>query len=187
VVLADTFILPLLVEYAWYKVTFAAKVRSLSILDTPTSLSTMHTRQCVRFVLLRFRIAINNAFMVILCRWQQCKLYLGIHVKSPIFFSPILPKFGFSRQIFMKVSDIKVHEKPSSGSRADTRGRTSSDEASRGFSLEYANARKIHYNWLLVGISEHLTFLLPAEFRLPPIELLNSLFSWDIAWLGCLL
>lgn len=62
------------VEYAWYKVTFVATVRSVSILDIPTSLSTMQTRQYIRFVLLRFLIAINNNFMVILCRWQQCKL-----------------------------------------------------------------------------------------------------------------
>lgn len=85
------------VQYAWYKVTFAATVRSLSILDIPTSLSTVQKRQCVRFVLLRFRIAINSAFMVILCRWQQRKQYLGIHVKCPIFFFLNLPKFGFYR------------------------------------------------------------------------------------------
>jgi len=62
------------VDDAWYKVTFAATVRSLGILDITTSLSTMQTRQCIRFVLLRFRIAINNTFMVILSRWQQCRL-----------------------------------------------------------------------------------------------------------------
>jgi len=84
------------VKYAWYKVTFAATVRSVSILDIPTSLSTMQTLQCVRFVLLRFRIAINNAFMAILCRWQQCKLYLGIHIKCPIFLSDFTEIWIFS-------------------------------------------------------------------------------------------
>ena len=48
--------------------------------------------------------------------------YFGPHVKCPIF--SILSIFGSSRQIFVKVFNIKCYENPSSGSRADTYGRT---------------------------------------------------------------
>jgi len=56
----------------------------------------MQTLQCVRFALSGFRVAINNAFMAILCRWQQCKLYLGVHVKCPIFLSDFTQIWIFS-------------------------------------------------------------------------------------------
>jgi hypothetical protein len=87
------------------------------------SLSTLQTRQCVRFyccvlvflstmllwrfyvsnanaTMCSFCISVNNAFTVIWCRCKQCKLYLGLHVICPIF-CPILPKFGLCRQIFI--------------------------------------------------------------------------------------
>jgi len=50
-------------------------------------------------------------------------MYLGLHVKCPIV-CLILNKFGVSGQIFVRVFSIKFHEKPPSGSRADTYGRT---------------------------------------------------------------
>jgi hypothetical protein len=37
----------------------------------------------------------------------------------PETFCPILIEFGFSRQIFIKVSNIKSEENPSNGNRAD--------------------------------------------------------------------
>lgn len=57
--------------------------------------------------------------MVILCRRKQQNL--GIHVKFPILY-PILTKFGFTRKLVMKVSDIKFRGILFSGSRAETRG-----------------------------------------------------------------
>lgn len=60
--------------------------------------------------------------------WRY-KMYVGLHVKCQIFFSRFYLKFGVSRQIFVKISGIKFHEDPSSGSRAHnaagmTRGQT---------------------------------------------------------------
>jgi len=56
------------------------------------------------------------------------KMYIGLNVKYP-YSCPILMKREFSRKIFEKSSDIKFHEKLSSGSRV-TCGRTAShDEA----------------------------------------------------------
>jgi hypothetical protein len=37
---------------------------------------------------------------------------------------PVLTKFGFSRQIFLKILNTKFHGNPLSGSHADTCGRT---------------------------------------------------------------
>jgi hypothetical protein len=62
--------------------------------------------------------AAQNSFMENLCHQQQ-KTSLGLHVKSPIF-CPILTKFGISRQIFIKIQNIKFHGNPSSGGSADT-------------------------------------------------------------------
>jgi len=43
---------------------------------------------------------------------------------SARYLSPILTKFGVSRQIFAEVSNTKFYENPSSGNRADTCGQT---------------------------------------------------------------
>jgi hypothetical protein len=51
------------------------------------------------------------------------KTYLSLHEKDSTFY-PILDKFGFSRQTFVKALHIKFHRNPSSGSRADTCGQT---------------------------------------------------------------
>jgi len=48
------------------------------------------------------------------------KIYLGARIKCPIFFFPILNKFGVHWQSFIRVSNIKFYGNPSSGSRADT-------------------------------------------------------------------
>jgi hypothetical protein len=49
---------------------------------------------------------------------------------SELHFCPILRKFGVSRQIFIKIPNVKCHKNPSSGSRADTDGHTDGyDEA----------------------------------------------------------
>jgi len=58
----------------------------------------------------------------------------GRHVNCLIF-SPILTKFGSSRQIFSNVPNNKFHRYPSSDSFADTREQTDGrDEANRRFS-----------------------------------------------------
>jgi hypothetical protein len=44
-----------------------------------------------------------------------------LHVKCPIF-SPTLTKFEFSPQIILKISNVKFHKNPSSGSCKDTSG-----------------------------------------------------------------
>jgi len=44
-------------------------------------------------------------------------MYVGIHVKYPLFLSDFSETKIFSRQIFEKSSTIKFHKNPSSGSR----------------------------------------------------------------------
>ena len=44
------------------------------------------------------------------------------------YFCPIVTKFGVSRQIFVKVPNIKLHEISFSGNRADTRGEADRQE-----------------------------------------------------------
>jgi hypothetical protein len=51
------------------------------------------------------------------------KKYIGLQLKCPVF-SPILTKFEFSPQIILKISNVKFHGNPSSGSCKDTCGRT---------------------------------------------------------------
>ena len=51
------------------------------------------------------------------------RTYLGLYVKCPIFWSDITT-FGMYRQVFIKVPNIKFHEYPSSGTKADTCGQT---------------------------------------------------------------
>ena len=61
------------------------------------------------------------------------KNYIGLHVKCPIF-SPILTKSEFYPQIILKVSSVKFHENPSSGSCKGKRGRMERhDEANMHF------------------------------------------------------
>jgi len=48
---------------------------------------------------------------------SDCKVYLDLHVKGPVFFS-ILIKFGTFPQIVIKVPSIMFDGNPSSGSRA---------------------------------------------------------------------
>jgi hypothetical protein len=43
-------------------------------------------------------------------------------MNSAWYFCPILNKFGFSWQIFVKLPNIKFHKNPSSGSRTDACG-----------------------------------------------------------------
>jgi len=50
------------------------------------------------------------------------KTYLGLHVNTT-FISPILTKFGFYREIFVEVSNIRRHENLSSGSGSGTSGK----------------------------------------------------------------
>jgi hypothetical protein len=45
-------------------------------------------------------------------------------MQSARYLCPTLNKFGVSRQIFIKVPNIKFHGHPSSASRADKRGQT---------------------------------------------------------------
>ena len=76
----------------------------------------MKTQQCVPYVLLShkiFGIAVNNI-----------NLHANVFMQSPRHFSPILTKSGFSRQIFIKVSNIKFHENQSSGCWLDTSRQT---------------------------------------------------------------
>jgi hypothetical protein len=64
-----------------------------------------------------------------------------------------LNKFGVSRQIFLKVLDIKFHGNLSSGSRADACGQTDrNEEADRHFSLLFRRNLKI-------SLSFHMVFM----------------------------
>jgi hypothetical protein len=65
-----------------------------------------------RMLLRRFNVTCNNT----------------THTQNARCLCPILTKFGFSRQIFIRVSNIKFHENPPSGSRADICGRTAGHE-----------------------------------------------------------
>ena len=68
--------------------------------------------------------------------WSSCKVPIilvilynktwmcfGLHVKYPVFLSYFIIKLEFSRQIFEKYSDIKLHDNTSSGSRVVPCGR----------------------------------------------------------------
>jgi hypothetical protein len=66
-------------------------------------------------------------------------MYIGLHVKYPLFLSDI--KLKFSRQIFKKSPNIKFHETPSSGSRVVSCGRTDMAKRTVAFS-NFANATK---------------------------------------------
>ena len=48
---------------------------------------------------------------------NMIKMYIGLHVKYPLFLSDFNETCIFSTQIFEKSSNIKLHENPSSGSR----------------------------------------------------------------------
>jgi hypothetical protein len=63
-------------------------------------------------------------------------MYIGLHVKYPLF-----KKLEFCRQIFVKSSNIKFHENPSSGSRDVPRGRTDMTKLIVTF-RNFANASK---------------------------------------------
>ena len=63
--------------------------------------------QSTRALLCRFNVAGNN------------KTY-----RNAGYFCPILTKVGFSRQIFIKVLNITIHENASNGRRDDTCGKT---------------------------------------------------------------
>ena len=91
------------------------------LLGYPKSLIQFNSQKAL---LWRFTIAGNN------------KKYLGLDVKCPI-----LTKFGFSRQIFKKVSETKSDGNPSSGSCADTCGRTDMAKLTDAF-RDYANAER---------------------------------------------
>ena len=54
----------------------------------------------------------RGAIMAVQCRWQQYNA-LGSWLKV----LDTLPKFGFPRQIFMKVLNVRFHGNPSSGDR----------------------------------------------------------------------
>jgi hypothetical protein len=59
------------------------------------------------------------------------------------YFCPTLSKFGFPPATFIKVSDIKIHEKPSSGGRTDISGQTDSQTDMTKLTVafsEHANA-----------------------------------------------
>jgi len=45
-------------------------------------------------------------------------------MQSTLYFCPILMKLQFSGQIFARISNIKFHKNPSSGSRVVSRGQT---------------------------------------------------------------
>jgi hypothetical protein len=71
------------------------------------------------------------------------KVYLGLHVKCPVFF--ILIKFGTSPQIVVKIPGVMFDGNPSSGSRAvhaDRDGRTDMTKAIDAF-RDNANAPKM--------------------------------------------
>jgi hypothetical protein len=48
---------------------------------------------------------------------KMIKICFGLHVKYRVFLSYFIIKLEFSRQIFEKYSDIKLHENPPIGSR----------------------------------------------------------------------
>jgi hypothetical protein len=50
-------------------------------------------------------------------------MYIGIHVKYPLFLSDFNGTWNFSSD-FLKIPDIKFYEEPSSGSRVAPYGRT---------------------------------------------------------------
>jgi len=69
-------------------------------------------------------------YLTLLSKKKKC---IDLHVKCPTF-SLILTKFEFSPQIILKISNVKIHENPSSGSCKDTCGRTERhDEANMHF------------------------------------------------------
>ena len=71
-------------------------------------------------------------------------------MKRPIFLSDVY-QIGGSRQIFIKVPNIKFHGNPSSGSHADICGQTDGhDEANRRFSRLWERAKKTVFNSVTV-------------------------------------
>jgi hypothetical protein len=67
---------------------------------------------------------VSEAFLILRINEQHMiKMCIGLHVKY-LYSCPILIKLEFSRQIFGKPSNMKLHENPSSGSRVAPCGRT---------------------------------------------------------------
>lgn len=52
---------------------------------------------------------------------RNSETFLGVHIKCPTFL-PYLTKVGLSRQIFVKVANVKCHGSPSRARCADTYG-----------------------------------------------------------------
>ena len=81
------------------------------------------TLMCLKF------LALPDDFVPLFYRKQT---NLGLHVKCLIY----LTKYGISRQVFVKVPNIKFQENLSSGSHADTCGQTDGrPDANRRYSL----------------------------------------------------
>jgi len=67
-------------------------------------------------------------------------MYIDLHVKCR-YSGPILKKLDIFRHIFVKYSNIKFHENPSSGNRAVPRGQTDVTKLTHDF-RNYAAAPK---------------------------------------------
>ena len=78
-------------------------------------------------------------------------MYLGRHVKCPIFSARLQSHVEFRHRFFMKVPHIKFHGNPSSASRADTGGQAEAQR--RRQQALIANMRKAPVSGPLGGIT----------------------------------
>jgi len=121
-------------------------------------------------------------------------MYFGLHwnCRRYFFFFAILTRFGFSRQIFIKISNVNFDEKSSNESRADTcretDGRTDRPyEANRPFSrltrtrLKISTRQKI-YEWLNTRTEAPSVLNIPVSCQL--VMLFNTLRS-QFCWCCC--
>jgi len=105
--------------------------------------------------------------------------YLLVLVESARLFCPILMQIEFSGQIFEKCSNIKLREKPSSGSRVFPCGRTNShEEAVRKF----ANAPKNRYKreQCVPAATWHVVFMTNGPTWLFLSRILQPVICWPV-------
>jgi len=81
-------------------------------------------------------------------------MHFGLHVNYPLCLSQFV-RHEFSRHVLEKESNVKYHEKPSSGSRIFLYGRTDGQtdmSKLRAAFRNFANAPKIIQKWVLASV-----------------------------------
>ena len=91
-------------------------------------------------------------------RARYDKMYVGLHVKYP-YSCPILKKLEFSRQIFEKSPNVKLHANPSSGSWVVPCGRTDTTKLVVGF-CNFTNAPQMFRTNVVEKIKIHFKLMI---------------------------